>query len=85
MDLILKILQFAETNADGGQTRCVPSTNDLPDFDEIEDKDIQYHIGLCHQAGFLEVERTTKVVPNTVIPWYRIIHLTWEGHEYLTS
>ena len=83
IQLIQEILAFAEECADGGHTRCVPSAKDLGSFGDINDRDIHYHIGLCEQAGFLVVEKSGKDIPDSEIPWCRIIHLTWEGHEYL--
>ena len=70
MKLIYKILKWAECNADGHPQ---PS----PEMDGYRDPEINYHVGLCLQAGYLEAEY--RPVDQT----YRIIKLTWEGHNEL--
>ena len=70
MKLIHKILEWAERYADGD-----PKPH--PEMEEYGDAEINYHIGLCMQAGYLEAEY--EPINRT----YRIIYLTWDGHEKL--
>ena len=46
--LIDKILRYAEENADDGLTPC------FPEFPCYTQKQVEYHIRLCVQAGLLE-------------------------------
>ena len=46
-------------------------------MEEYRDAEINYHIGLCMQAGYLEAEY--EPIDRT----YQIINLTWDGHEEL--
>ena len=46
-------------------------------MEEYRDAEINYHIGLCMQAGYLEAEY--EPIDRT----YRIINLTWDGHDKL--
>lgn len=86
MKLITEILRYAEGHADGGKSQCVPQRDSLaPNFDDLTDAKIHYHINLCVEAGFLEVEESNDVVPDTCIPWCRILNLTWQGHDFLDN
>ena len=70
MTLIYKILEWTESHADGD-----PKTP--PEIQGYQDAEINYHIGLCIQAGYLEANY--RPIDRT----YRIINLTWDGHEAL--
>ena len=51
--------------------------NSLPRWNEYKHAEINYHISLCLQAGYL----TAQYEPTDHT--YRIINLTWDGHEEL--
>ena len=70
MILIQKILEWTESHADDEPK--MP-----PEIQGYQDAEINYHIGLCLQAGYLEADCQTS--DQT----YRIINLTWDGHEVL--
>lgn len=71
LDLIHKILKYAESNADG-ENRCVP------EFDVFCPEDVDYHVLLCEQAGFLTA-KMDGTIKGTRKPSRSIIHLTWKG------
>ena len=68
MRLIRELLEWAEVNTEGRSLSA-------PELEEYSSNEIQYHIELCRQAGFLEVERSR--------PYLRIKDLTWAGHSKL--
>ena len=70
MKLIKKILEWTEHYADGDPKHP-------PEMEEYRDAEINYHINLCLQAGYLEA--AYEPIDRT----YRIINLTWDGHEEL--
>ena len=76
MALIQALLEHVE-NACGGDFLCPPA---LPAY---SDRLIQYHVSLCGQAGFLEVQKTT----GADAPYARFVvrNLTWAGHEKLAE
>ena len=49
-----------------------------PEFECYSKQEVNYHIGLCYEAGFLHVHRDTSL--GSVIAIYQIRNLTWEGH-----
>lgn len=69
--LIRLILEYVEEHGTGRP--LAP-----PEFDEYTRTEINYHIGLCDQAGYLEVRKTSGNHPR-----YRPVSLTWNGHEQL--
>ncbi len=70
--LVLKILAYVESHADG-EAMCAP------EFADYDERQINYHVEMCVQAGLLKVE--------DVAPPYigSIKGLTWEGHQALAS
>ena len=69
MKLIRLILEYTEQNA-----RYDRSINP-PEFDDYSESQVQYHIELCEQAGYL----------TTVASGNYIEHLTWRGQEELVQ
>ena len=74
MKLIRKILEYAEAQTNG-------EYHDSPKCMGFEQEAVHYNIGLCGQAGYLEVrgvggseERHKR---------YVLRHLTWQGHNAL--
>lgn len=74
--LIREILEYAEENADDGLSPCVPKVTCFTAHE------IDYHIRLCAQAGFIEIEKRGSI-KNTNLNAYSIKNLTWHGHEEL--
>lgn len=74
MDLILRILQYVETNGNG---EMLPA----PEMDGYTPAQVHYHIDLCMQAGFVDA----RVISGAEEPSkrYCIGSLTWHGHEAL--
>ena len=70
-ELILLILRYTRENAIS--TRAMPD----PDFEGFTREQVQYHIRLCDQAGYLVVRQSGKRS--------RIIELTWNGHKTLAE
>ncbi len=81
MDLIHKILEYAEEHADGGDSTCIP------EFEEgccYTAKDVDYHIKLCQQAGLLTANESNQKHIKGTRKWaVTIVDLTWFGHEVL--
>lgn len=72
MNLVRRILLRAEKEQ--------APFSDLAFVDEsTHEKVVDYHIHMMEDAGFIEVDRDTQG------GWYRIIGITWEGHELLAS
>ena len=69
-----KLLQYAEANATG-------QLIDAPEFERYSEEEVHYHLGLCRQAGYMEVSSSTYAGMPT--PRYMIINLTWAGHGEL--
>ena len=68
--LILKILRFLRDN-DGG--------TDLPDFNGYTAAEVQYHIDLCQEAGFVRLTESSLMdEPSRYL-------LTWAGHDMLEA
>ena len=73
--LMRKILQYAERYATGADP--LPA----PEFSSYNPVQTHYHIGLCEQAGYLEVENATG--KEDEFQKFDIMNLTWKGHESL--
>ena len=76
MKLIRQILEYVEANGNGEPL----DPPDIPDHTPIE---VNYHIGLCAQAGYLEV--TVVSGKEERHRRYVIYELTWAGHEELAA
>lgn len=50
----------------------------LPELADYTEEEIQYHVKLCSQAGYLDI----AIEPQYKLPRH-IDSLTWEGHEAL--
>ena len=72
MELIHKILGWAEVNATGGAQPIGP-------INGYTDQQVQYHIQLCGEAGYLRVQDMSSLAGSE----FYIIQLTWRGHEEL--
>ena len=74
MKLICKLLRFIRDNATGERKNPI----NAPDFEpKYSAAQVNYHLGLCAQAGFVELAGD---LVNEGKP-YRIVGLTWEGHN----
>ena len=51
----------------------------LPTFDDDDPELVNYHIGLCSEAGFIHADERGLTPPKS----YEIWNLTWDGHEFL--
>ena len=76
MQLIYKILRYAEERANGRRL-------DAPSCTDYSPEQVHYHIGLCEQAGYLEVALAGANPGGP--PYYVIVALTWSGHEVLAQ
>lgn len=85
MRVIKEILEYVRDNADGKVPLNVPNGDQLKSKFSIEDHLIHYHVELCVQANFLKVEDIEEYSKDTYIPLFRILYLTWWGHEFLNS
>ena len=74
MDLVRKILEFAEEYADGIE----PVQFELEDHHTVEQ--VNYHIELCAEAGLLALFGV-PAFGNVAVQ--RISRLTWLGHDRL--
>jgi len=70
--LIFLILQYVEQNVTNGDG--VP----LPEFNDYTRSEIEYHVRLCEEAGYIDT-----VVQEKSGPPIGIQRLTWIGHEEL--
>ena len=68
MELIHMILHYTEENATGKPLM-------EPSYNGYTPEQIRYHIELCSQAGYLQVQESGKR--------RRILNLTWKGQEEL--
>ena len=74
MKLIEKILAHVERDSSEGE---VP----IPEFKDYTERQVQYHIALCQEAGFLVAPEGAM---NSGRIHFDVIHrLTWAGHEEL--
>ena len=74
MKLIYKLLEYMECHGRGEGL--------LPlEISGYTDAEVNYHIGLCQQAGYMEVQGVSgKEEP---FKRYAMLNLTWAGHEAL--
>ena len=70
MKLILKLLEHA-TEQSNGEIH-------VPELDGYSVEQVQYHVELCSQAGYMKVRKLTGQRRR-----YRIVSVTWQGHEAL--
>ena len=80
MDLIRRLLEYAEAKE---SIEPIPA----PEIGGYYDDQIHYHLRLCQEAGYLRVEamETRGVGAPRRAVHYRIIELTWRGHEQLAA
>ena len=74
LKLIRKILEYAEAQTDG-------EYHDSPKCPGFQQEDVHYNIGLCGQAGYLEVHVVSGSEERH--KRYALRHLTWNGHNAL--
>ena len=74
MALIHKILQYAEEHADGYPI-------ETPEFSGFSKEQINYHILLSHEAGWLRIKETG--IDAHGVRYYEMLNLTWNGQEEL--
>ena len=70
--LLHKILRYAEENATGQRLAT-------PEFEDYKKHEVNYHIGLCYEAGFLHVHMDAS--PESDVAVYQIR----KGITYLTQ
>ena len=74
MKLIYKLLEYVECH--GTVDGLLP-----PEVSGYTDAEVHYHVGLCQQAGYMEVAGVSgKEEP---FKRYAMYNLTWPGHEAL--
>ena len=73
MKLIQLILEYTEKHGNG-------KTLPLPEFEDYTFTQVNYHAGLCGEAGYLRVDRQYQSQQKRS---YSILELTWKGHEEL--
>lgn len=71
--LLHKILRYAEEHATGRKLAA-------PEFEDYSEQEVNYHIGLCHEAGFLHICNDSVTPGKEGVPTYYIQNLTWQGH-----
>ena len=76
MQLIQQLLKHAECR--GGGAGVHP-----PELAGYTDQQVQYHVGLCVQAGYIEA----TLISGKEEPYRRYLmgNLTWAGHEALSD
>ena len=74
MKLIFQILEYIEIEKRNGNS--VP----LPEFEEYSRSEVEYHVKLCEEAGYID----TLTPSNGSMP-SAIIRITWDGHNTLDS
>ncbi|MCY4224223.1 MAG: DUF2513 domain-containing protein [Bacteroidetes bacterium] len=72
--LLVLILNYVEDHQDRGPY-------DVPTIDGFTDDQIQYHIRMCEEAGWLLPGE--KMNGNGMSKYIRIGELTWNGHQHL--
>ena len=75
MNLIRRILELSEDQTSRGFIPC--------NVDGFTSHQLHYHIGLCSEAGYLHVLKTSG--PGVPFTTYSIDGLTWLGHETLEA
>lgn len=77
MELIRSLLEYVEDHGKG-TALCPPRINGYDKYT------IAYHVGLCHEAGFIHLSRKpASAEDQCLIEEYSIVGLTWSGHEKL--
>ena len=74
MKLIRKLLEYAEMS---NTEERLP----VPEFRDYSEAEVQYHLGLCEEAGYLVLYQ-----PDSNDPIRRfggVSRMTWAGHEAL--
>ena len=74
MRLIRKILEWAEQ-------RCNGEPIHPPDCSDHDTRVVNYHVGLCEEAGYLRIEKISGAEESS--PRFVMGTLTWAGHEAL--
>ncbi len=72
MKLIFKILEYVERSNGNGDS--IPS----PEFDDYSRREVEYHVQLCSEAGYLTVKKSYGPQAELLI-----FRMTWAGHEEL--
>ena len=74
--LIRKILEYVE---------CYRGQEDLanPEVEGYSPAEVEYHVGLCREAGYLRAGNVWNALSPWEVPWR--LYLTWQGHEALDS
>ena len=71
MKLIAMILAHVEKSRHAGDIQ-------LPEFSDYRKCEVEYHVKLCEEAGYLHI----KLSAHDKKP-ESIIQMTWQGHEAL--
>ena len=80
--LIRDILRFTEERATGEfPLRAGDFLRWTDCYKDESTRVVQYHIGLCRQAGFIDARKTG----GKRHPRHMIYSLTWKGHEHLSD
>ena len=74
MGLIWKILEYASKNDIN-----VLGDMDFPKFEKYEDTQVEHHVKLCEEAGFIETNRNRQ--NQCIITGIK--RVTWNGYEAL--
>lgn len=82
-EVIRHLLEYVRDNANAIELLNVPNGAELRSKFMVTDKEVHYHVELCVQAGLLRVIPEGDNFQDTFIPVYRVVYLTWWGHEYL--
>lgn len=77
MRLVCKILECVASRETEGPVAP-------PRINGYSDAQVHYHIGLCREAGYVDVDTTkASIEPGVGRRFYSIGLLTWHGHEAL--
>ena len=68
MKLVFRILEYTEMNKANGNK--LP----LPEFEDYENSTVEYHVRLCAEAGYINIDRKGTMAIS-------IVELTWAGHN----
>ena len=74
MKLIFKILEYVEREKTNGNKLSIP------EFYDYDDSVVNYHVRLCAQAGYIQIDQVSNF---QVLTAKSIIELTWAGHQEL--
>jgi len=79
MALILKILEYVERELTAERlTQGIP----YPRFRDHRHEEVQYHVELCHEAGYLVRQHPHPQLEDDAPTMSK---LTWKGHEALDA